>query len=298
MRDSLNAALASRETQFESMYASSGRDSIAPEKLLRALLLQAVYGIRSERALCEHLRYNMLYRWFVGIPMHDEVWDHSSFTRNRDRLIEHDTVRALFGEILDTAERAGLLSDEHFSVDGTLIRAWASHKSMVPRDGIDPPDKSGPKCNPEVDFKGTKRTNETHVSATDPDAMLATKSKREGAHLCYTGHALMENRNGLAVDCEVTKATGTAERDCALELIARQPHANTLGADKNYDTHDFVRDCRAEGVTPHVAQNTARNGGSAIGAGTCLCSGDLKPPSAFYRRSYRCRVRHPAVRGD
>ena len=171
----------------------------------------------------------MLYRWFVGIPMHDEVWDHSSFTRNRDRLIEHDTVRTLFGEILDTAARAGLLSDEHFSIDGTLICAWASHKSMVPRDGVDPPDKRGPKSNAEVDFKGTKRTNATHVDDTVPDAMLATKSNREGAHLCYTGHALMENRNGLAVDCEVTQATGTAERNCALELIVRQPQATTPG---------------------------------------------------------------------
>ena len=290
IRDILNTALASLDAKFDSMYAPTGRDSIAPEKLLRALVLQAVYGIRSERALCEHLGYNMLYRWFVGIPMQAEVWDHSSFTRNRDRLIEHDGVRALFGEIIDTAERAGLLSDEHFSVDGTLIRAWASHKSMVPRDGIDPPDKSGPTSNPEVNFKGTRRTNDTYVSATDPDAMLATKSKREGAHLSYTGHALMENRNGLAVDCEVTKATGTAERDCARELIARQPHAATLGADKNYDTHDFVRDCRGEGVTPHVAQNTARNGGSAIDGRTTRHAG--------YAVSQHIRKRIETLFGD
>lgn len=290
VRDILNAALARLDAGFNLMYAATGRDSIAPEKLLRALVLQALYSIRSERALCEHLGYNMLYRWFVGIPMHTEIWDHSSFTRNRDRLIAHDAVRALFDEIVTTADRAGLLSDEHFSVDGTLIRAWASHKSIVPRDGMDPPNKSGPKANPEVNFKGTQRTNDTHVSATDPEAMLATKSKREGAHLSYLGHALMENRNGLAVDCDLTPATGTAERDSALKLIAEQPRAKTLGADKNYDTHDFVRDCRTQGVTPHVAQNTARPGGSALDARTTRHAG--------YALSQNIRKRIETLFGD
>ena len=254
VRDILNAALARLDADFYLMYASTGRDSIAPEKLLRALMLQALYGIRSERALCEHLNYNMLYRWFVGIPMHAEVWDHSSFTRNRDRLIPHDAVRARFDEIVTTADRAGLLSDEHFSVDGTLIRAWASHKSIVPRDGMDPPDKSGPKANPEVNFKGQTRTND------------------------------------LAVDCDLTPATGTAERKSALKLIATQPNAKTLGADKNYDTHDFVRDCRTQGVTPHVAQNTARPGGSAIDARTTRHAG--------YALSQNIRKRIETLFGD
>jgi transposase len=273
IRTILNAALARLDAQFDDMYAPNGRDSIAPEKLLRALILQTLYSIRSERALCEHLGYwwqplgschNLLYRWFVGLAIDSEVWDHSSFTRNRDRLIAHDAVKCLFGEILGAADAAGLLSDEHFSVDGTLLRAWASHKSMVPRDGGEGPPKSGSKSNPEVDFKGIPRSNDTHVSATDPEAMLATKSNREGAKLAYTGHVLMENRNGLAVDCMVTQATGTAEREAALMMLANAPEARTVGTDKAYDTADFVAGCRDLGVTPHVAQNTQRRGGSAI----------------------------------
>lgn len=263
IRTILNQALARLDAQFDDMYAPTGRDSIAPEKLLRALILQTLYSIRSERALCEHLGYNLLYRWFVGLAIDSEVWDHSSFTRNRDRLIAHDAVKCLFGEILGAADVAGLLSDEHFSVDGTLLRAWASHKSMVPRDGEGPP-KSGSTSNPEVDFKGTARSNDTHVSATDPEAMLATKSNREGAKLAYTGHVLMENRNGLAVDCMVTQATGTAEREAALAMLSNAPRTKTVGTDKAYDTADFVAGCRDLGVTPHVAQNTKRRGGSAI----------------------------------
>lgn len=273
IRAIINAALIRLDAKFDQMYAPTGRDSIAPEKLLRALVLQALYSIRSERALCEHLGYNMLYRWFVGISIDTEVWDHSSFTRNRDRLIEHEAVKCLFGEILGTADQAGLLSDEHFSVDGTLIRAWASHKSIVPRDGGDGPPKSGAKSNPEVDFKGAKRSNDTHVSATDPDAMLATKSNREGAKPSYMGHVLMENRNGLAVDCMVTRATGTAEREAALTMLAGVPEADTVGADKAYDTAAFVAGCRDLGVTPHVAQNTKRRGGSAIDARTTRHAG-------------------------
>lgn len=264
IRSIINDALRRLDAKFDEMYALTGRDSIAPEKLLRALILQALYSIRSERALCEHLGYNMLYRWFVGISIDNEVWDHSSFTRNRDRLIEHEAVKCLFGEILGTAERAGLLSDEHFSVDGSLIRAWASNKSLVARDGGEGPPKSGSKSNPEVDFKGTRRSNDTHVSATDPDAMLATKSNKDGAKLSYAGHVLMENRSGLAVDCTVTQATGTAEREAALSMLANAPQAKTIGADKAYDTQDFVAGCRELGVRPHVAQNIQRRGGSAI----------------------------------
>lgn len=272
IRELLNTALRQMDSDFNAMYADRGRYSIAPEKLLRALVLQTLYGIRSERQLCEHLEYNLLYRWFVGISMDDTVWDHSSFTTNRDRLIGHDAVRTLFSHILSQAEAAGLLSDEHFSVDGTLIRAWASNKSIVPRDG-EPPESSGPKNNPEVDFKGQTRKNDTHVSKTDPDAMLARKSNNEGAYPSYTGHVLMENRNGLAVDVRLTRATGTAEREAALDMIVDQPAAKTVGADKNYDTHGFVKACREMGVTPHVAQNTARPGGSAIDGRTTRHAG-------------------------
>ncbi len=225
----------------------------------------------------------MLFRWlgglgpFVGLAIDSEVWDHSSFTRNgprpprRDRFIGHDAVKCLFTEILVAADGAGLLSDEHFSVDGTLIRAWASHKSLVPRDGSDGPPKSGSKSNPDVDFSGTQRRNDTHVSTSDPDAMLATKGNREGSKLSYLGHVLMENRNGLAVDCIVTPATGTAEREAALKMLAAAPgaglgpQAKTVGADKGYDVADFVTACREQGVTPHVAQNLKHSGGSATG---------------------------------
>lgn len=272
IRDILNIALRKMDSDFDTMYADCGRDSIAPEKLLRALVLQSLYGIRSERQLCEHLEYNLLYRWFVGIAMDDAVWVSSSFTTNRDRLIEHDAVRTLFGGILAQADAAGLLSDEHFSVDGTLIRAWASNKSVVPREGPPPP-TSGPKSNPEVDFKGQRRTNDTHVSKTDPDSMLARKSKNEGAYPSYAGHALMENRNGLVVDVRLTQASGTAEREAALDMLKDQAAARTVGADKNYDTHGFVAACREQGITPHVAQNATRPGGSAIDARTTRHAG-------------------------
>lgn len=285
IRTILNAALSRLDADFNGMYAAAGRDSIAPDwvasgqKLLRALTLQALYGLRSERALCEHLGYNLLFRWlgglgpFVGIAIDDTVWDHSSFTTNRDRLIEHDAVKRLFSEILVTADEAGLLSDEHFSVDGTLIRAWASHKSLVPRDGSDEPPKSGPKSNPDVDFRGIKLRNDTPVSASDPDAMLATKGKREGSKLSYLGHVLRENRNGLAVDCLLTRATGTAEREAALTMLSPAPQAKTVGADKGYDVADFVAACREQGITPHVAQNLKHSGGSAIDARTTRPAG-------------------------
>jgi transposase len=272
IRELLNTALRQMDADFNTMYADRGRYSIAPEKLLRALVLQSLYGLRSERQLCEHLEYNLLYRWFVGISMDDAVWDHSSFTTNRDRLIEHDAVRTLFGNIVAQADAAGLLSDEHFSVDGTLIRAWASNKSLVPRDGPPPP-TSGPKNNPTVDFKNQTRKNDTHVSKTDPEAMLARKSKNEGAYPSYTGHVLMENRNGLAVAVRLTQATGTAEREAALDMLKDQAAARSVGADKNYDTHGFVASCRAQEVTPHVAQNTARPGGSAIDGRTTRHAG-------------------------
>ena len=257
IREILNVALRDMDVLFESMYEERGRYSVPPEWLLRGLVLQALYGIRSERLLCEQLGYNMLFRWFVGLGMEDAAWDHSTYTQNRDRLIEHDAIKGLFGRVMQQAKDADLLSAEHFSVDGTLIRAWASLKSVVPKDGP-PPDKSGSKSNPEVDFKRQKRSNATHASTTDPESQLFTKSKKAEALPSFMGHVLMDNRSKLAVDTRLTQATGTAEREAALEMLAELPGAQrkTVGADKAYDTEDFVHDCRELNVTPHVAQNT------------------------------------------
>jgi transposase len=264
VRDILNEALRRMDSLFAAMYAPAGRDSIAPEKLLRALMLQVLYGVRSERMLIEQLGYNLLFRWFVGVSMQDDPWDHSTFSKNRDRLIAHDACAVLFEEVLGQARAKGLLSTEHFSVDGTLVRAWASQKSFVPKDGPPPP-ASGSKNNPEVNFRGQPRSNDTHESRTDPDARLYRKSQNAEALPYYMGHALMENRNGLVVDQRLTHATGKAEREAAIEMLAEQPGETrkTVGADKGYDTADFVADCRAIGVTPHVAQNT-KNRASAI----------------------------------
>lgn len=257
IREILNRALGGMDGLFESIYEDRGRYSVPPEWLLRGLVLQALYGVRSERLLCEQLGYNMLYRWFVGLGMEDAAWDHSTYTQNRDRLIGHEVVKALFGQVMKQAKDAGLLSAEHFSVDGTLIRAWASHKSFVPKDGP-PPDRGGSKSNPEVDFKRQKRSNDTHASTTDPDARLFTKSNKAEAIPAYIGHVLMENRNKLAVDTRLTLATGAAEREAAIEMLGALPGKSrkTLGADKNFDTGNFVAGCREINVTPHVAQNT------------------------------------------
>jgi transposase len=258
IREILNAALREMDAIFAAMYANSGRDSIPPEQLLRGLILQSLYGLRSERLLCEQLGYNMLFRWFVGLSVDQEPWDHSTYTKNRDRLIEHEVMRELFARVLDQAKAKGLLSSEHFSVDGTLIRAWASHKSFVAKDGTPPPN-SGSRSNPEVDFKGERRTNDTHASKTDPDAKLATKSPKAGAIPAYMGHVLTENRNGLVVDTRLTRASGTAEREAALEMLGQLPGEarKTVGADKAYDHEAFVEGCRQINVTPHVAQNTS-----------------------------------------
>lgn len=258
IREIVNAALREMDETFAAMYADSGRDSIPPEQLLRGLILQSLYGLRSERLLCEQLGYNMLFRWFVGLSLDKKPWDHSTYTKNRDRLIEHEVIRELFSRVLDQAKAKGLLSSEHFSVDGTLIRAWASHKSFVPKDGAPPP-SAGSRGNPEVDFKGQKRTNDTHQSKTDPDAKLATKSSKAGAVPACMGHVLTENRNGLVVDTRLTQANGTAEREAAIEMLAQLPGEarKTVGADKAYDTEDFVQGCRDLNVTPHVAQNTS-----------------------------------------
>jgi transposase len=248
---------------FEGMYSRIGRPSVAPEKLLRAQLLQILYTIRSERQLMEHLNYNLLYRWFVGLNMDDPVWDETVYTKNRDRLLKADVAGKFFELVLAEANRLKLVSDEHFTVDGTLLEACASLKSFKKVDGEagPPPDDPG---NPTVDFHGEKRSNETHCSTTDPDALLARKGKGKEAKLSYAGHVLMENRNGLAVAAMVTQATGTAERDAALLMAEAIPGDKrvTVGADKNYDTKDFVAEARNLGVTPHVAQkqNSAIDG--------------------------------------
>lgn len=241
---------------FKKMYSHTGRPSIPPEQILRALLLQVFYSIRSERMLVEQLEYNLLFRWFVGLSMDDKVWDHSVFSKNRDRLIQHDVATQFFDMIRRQAERADLLSNEHFTVDGTLIEAWASMKSFRPKDDQDPPTSGG--RNSEVDFKGQQRKNDTHQSTTDPEARLLKKGKGKEAKLCFMGHALMENRSGLVVDSRLTPATGTAERSAALEMIEDVPGTKqiTLGADRGYDVASFVKELRRLKATPHVAQKT------------------------------------------
>jgi len=275
IRTLVNEALARLNGVFNDIYADSGRASIAPEKLMRALLLQVFYSIRSERQLCEQLRYNLLFRWFVGLAIDDVGWDHSVFSKNRDRLMEHAVVEAFFTEVMRLADAKGLLSKEHFSVDGTLIQAWASHKSFRPKDGSNDQTPSGPGRNAQADWKGKPRTNDTHQSSTDPDARLFRKSHNTAAILCYQGHVLMENRSGLVVGAVVTHADGTGERKAALAMLDTVPgmQAKSLGADKAYDTQDFVAACRERNVTPHVASNDTRRGGSAIDARTTRHTG-------------------------
>ena len=262
----VNEALVRLNGLFNEIYADTGRASIAPEKLMRALLLQVFYSVRSERQVCEQLRYNLLFRWFVGVAIEDAVWDHSVFSKNRDRLLEHAVVEAFFTEIMQLADAKGLLSKEHFSVDGTLIQAWASHKSFRPKDGSNDQTPSGPGRNAQVDWKGKPRTNDTHESTTDPDARLFRKSNNTASILCYQGHVLMENRSGLVVGAVVTHADGTGERAAALAMLDTVPgkKPKSIGADKAYDTQDFVAACRERNVTPHVACNDTRRGGSAI----------------------------------
>lgn len=271
----VNEALGRLNGLFNEIYADTGRASIAPEKLMRALLLQVFYSVRSERQLCEQLRYNLLFRWFVGLAIDDAVWDHSVFSKNRDRLMEHAVVEAFFAEVMRLAEAKGWLSKEHFSVDGTLIQAWASHKSFRPKDGSEDQTPSGPGRNAQADWKGKARTNDTHESSTDPDARLFRKSHNTASILCYQGHVLMENRSGLVVSAVVRHADGTGERAAALAMLdavgGRQ--AKSLGADKAYDTQDFVAACRERNVTPHVASNDTRRGGSAIDGRTMRHAG-------------------------
>jgi transposase len=257
--------------RFDKLYSRVGRPSIAPERLLRALLLQVLYSVRSERMLMEQLSYNMLFRWFVGLNMDDMVWDATTFSKNRDRLLSGEIAEEFFAAVLDVARAKELLSDEHFTVDGTMVEGWASLKSFQPKDesGRNSDDKPDDPGNPTVNFHGQKRSNKTHQSRTDADLRLFKKTKGSEAKLAYQGHVLMENRNGLVVNATLTIASGTAEREAALALIGQrlQKTRMTLGADKAYDTKDFVADLRACQVTPHVAQSN-KHRRSAIDART------------------------------
>ena len=252
--------------RFEGLYAKVGRPSIPPEKLLRGQLLQILYTVRSERQLMEQLDYNLLFRWFVGLNMDDTVWDPTVFTKNRERLLEGEVATAFLERVVAQAQQRGLLSGEHFTVDGTLIEAWASLKSFKRKDGEpSTPDDPG---NPTVNFHGEHRGNATHASTTDPEARLARKGPGKEAKLAYQGHALMDNRHGLVVNACATQASGTAEWEAAVELATALPRPVTLGADKGYDTHAFVKALRALEVTPHVAQNTSKRSSAIDGRTT------------------------------
>ncbi len=284
IRSIVNEALALLEGEFAALYARIGRPSIAPEKLLRAMLLQAFYSLRSERLLMERLEFDLLFRWFVGLGVDDPVWDHSTFSKNRDRLLQGDIAAKFLAAVLAQPRVRQLLSSEHFSVDGTLIEAWASLKSFKPKDGSAEPPPDGGR-NGEVNFRGEQRSNATHASTTDPDAKLYRKGPGMEAKLCFIGHGLMENRSGLLVDACLTQVDGHAERVAALAMIephADWPRAITLGADKGYDAEDFVNELRAMRVTPHVAQNISRRR-SAVDGRTTRHGG--------YRVSQRIRKR-------
>ncbi len=290
IRTMVDVALKGLSRSFTRMYADWGRPSIAPERLLRALLLQALYSIRSERMLMEQLEYNLLFRWFVGLNRGEPVWVATVFSKNRDRLLMGEIAEKFFAQVLGQARANDLLSDEHFSVDGTLIEAWASQKSFQRKDQdrTTPPEDPG---NPTLDFHGEQRRNDTHASTTDPEARLARKSSDHESKLAYCGNLLIENRNGLVVDTELVECSGTAERDAAVRMAERieGDQRVTVGGDKGYDTRGFVREMRDRNVTPHVSQNTNRAGGSAIDGRTTRHAG--------YRVSQRNRKRIEEVLG-
>ena len=286
LRALVDAVLAELSPEFSRLYARVGRPSIAPERLLRALLLQVLYSVRSERLLMEQLDYNLLFRWFVGLKADDPIWDATVFTKNRQRLLDGDIARAFFERVVAQARERGLLSDEHFTVDGTLIEAWASLKSFQRTDA--PPAAPDDPGNPTVNFHGERRSNATHASTTDPDARLFRKGHAHEAKLYYQGHVLMDNREGLVVDGSLTTATGFAEREQGLAMAAQLPPGATLGADKGYDTRDFVDGLRGLAVTPHVAQNTTKRA-SAIDRRTTRHAG--------YRVSQRQRKRIEEIFG-
>lgn len=264
----VDRALGELSPVFDDMYAANGRASIPPERLLKGCLLIALYSIRSERQFCEQLQYNFLFKWFLGMDVETPAFDATTFTKNRDRLLSHEVAPRFFRAVLAQAKAARLISAEHFTVDGTLLEAWASLKSFQPREASDhrPRGGGGGTRNPEVDFRGSPRRNDTHVSTTDPEARLFTKGFRQTAKLCYSGNVLMENRNGLVVDVLLAPADGQAERDTALRMLQRQPsrRRRTVAADKGYDAAAFVNSCRAMKITPQVARNITAYRGSNI----------------------------------
>jgi transposase len=274
IRTMVDEILKKLSPQFNQVYAKVGRPSIPPEQLLRAQLLQLFYSVRSERLLMEEMDYNILFRWFVGLNLDDAVWDATVFTKNRNRLLEAEVAKEFLAQVVEQAREQGWTSDEHFTVDGTLLEAWASVKSFQPKEkkGSPPPDDPG---NPTVNFHGEKRSNQTHESKSDPDALLARKSAGKEAKLRYSRNLLVENRHGLIVSSLVWEATGTAERDAAMAMLQEVPGTGrvTVGGDKGLDTAEFVRECPNMCVTPHVAQNLARRGGSAIDGRTTQHAG-------------------------
>lgn len=285
VREVTDAALKRLSPRLAQLYSRTGRPSVPPEHLLRASLLQCFYGIRSERMLVEQIHYNLLFRWFIGLDINDRVWDATTFTKNRQRLMDGDIAQSLLEEVLSEARSRGLTSDEHFSVDGTLIQAWASHKSFKPKD--EPPSEGG-RGDREGGFRGQKRANDTHQSTTDPEARLYRKSGGAEARLSYLGHVVMENRNGLVVGCMATQADGYGERSAALELLANVPRQAraTVGADRGYDTKDFVAATRQQGVTPHVAQNISGRSSAVDGRTT-------RHPGYTVSQRIRKAVEHP-----
>jgi transposase len=288
IRKVVDAVLAELDGEFDAMYAASGRPSVPPETLLKATVLMALYSIRSERAFCERLNYDLLFKWFLDLPIDARAFDATTFTKNRDRLLDHEIADRFFAAVVGQAKLRRYLSSEHFSVDGTLLEAWASHKSFQPKDkpGRKPPTAGR---NAEVSFHGERRSNETHQSTTDPEARLARKSNATAAKLCYTGHLLMEHRNALIVDAELTEATGYAERDTALEMLRRLPpkkRRRTVAGDKGYDTTAFVADVRELGITPHIAPNTTRQRSTIDGRTT-------RHPGHVVSQRIRKRIEEP-----
>ena len=285
----VDLVLAELDDAFEKMYSTAGRPSVPPEMLLKATVLMAMYSMRSERAFCERLNYDMLFKWFLDLPIDAPSFDASTFSKNRQRLLDQNIADEFFAAVVRQAKLRRYMSSEHFSVDGTLLEAWASHKSFKPKDDPSPPADGPPGRNSDVDFKGTKRSNDTHASTTDPQARLYRKSNNTAARLCYTGHLLIEHRHGLIMDADLTTATGRAERECAIEMLRRLPgrgRGRTVAGDKGYDTKDFVADSRAAGFTPHVAQNTT-NRRSAIDGRT------TRHPGYVVSQRIRKRVEEP-----
>jgi transposase len=288
IRAVVDTVLATLDDELGAMYARTGRPSVPPEQLLKATILMAMYSVRSERAFCERLTYDLLFKWFLDLPIDAPAFDATTFTKNRQRLLDHEIAERFFAAVVCQAKLRRYCSSDHFSVDGTLLEAWASHKSFKPKDGPPPPTASGGR-NSEVDFRGRPRSNDTHRSTTDPEALLARKSGATAAKLCYAGHLLIEHRSALIVEAELTQADGRAERDAAACMLGRLPartRRRTVAADKAYDTSGFVADCRSLGITPHVAQNTA-NRRSAIDART------TRHPGYVVSQRLRKRIEEP-----